>query len=99
MTRLFSFVLIFWILFLSSCITTTDIDVDITTNIYSSIKGEAAVTVEVCEDLELTSPEPEEPKDKESGLLGKWDTCESHDDCETALCFCFMCVDITDFLN
>lgn len=79
----------------------TDIDVEINTNIniYSAIKADGTVSVELCQDLQLTSPEPAEPEDPDSGLKGKWDDCDAHDECESGLCFCYMCVDIVDFMN
>ena len=76
----------------------TDIEINTTINIQSEMHTDATFTVEICEELQLASPEAEEPEDKESGLLGKWDSCASHDECESGMCFCFMCVDIVDFL-
>lgn len=94
------FLLIILTIFATSCIADTDIDVEINTNIniYSAIKADGTVSVELCQDLQITSPEPEEPE-TDSGLKGKWDDCDSHDECETGLCFCYMCVDIADFMN
>lgn len=83
----------------SNCSTDIDIDVEINTNIYASLKADVALNVEICQELQSTSPDPEDPKDSESGLLGKWDDCESHDQCETGLCFCYICVDLTDFIT
>lgn len=76
-------------------------DTDISIEINAELEGEVDdvnVDLEMCSVIEEMSPKEEEPKDRNSDLKGKWGECESHEECETNLCLCYLCVDIRDFV-
>ncbi len=73
--------------------------IDISINIEASVDEvnvSAELEAEICGIVKTLDPEPEEADDPTK--LGNWESCETFDQCESGLCICYVCLDISEFI-
>lgn len=83
----FMFIILF---FLYSCIDVHDNPVT------------AEVDIDFCkaiETVESKAPKENDKSDEPNSLIAEWGDCEYNEECETHLCMCYRCIDITKFID
>ena len=100
MKSIFTFLFLLFITTFVDCVyADTDVTIEISINIEASVDEvnvSAELEAEICGIVKTLDPEPEEADDPTK--LGNWESCETFDQCESGLCICYVCLDISEFI-
>lgn len=57
------------------------------------------VEMDICEAINTIQNKSTKKEETESSLLSEWEKCEFNEECETNLCMCETCIDISKFIH